>query len=299
MDPVAYVAAHHGIASSSELIAAGASRRHLTGLVSRGDLRRPRVGWYSTLAPNEPRFRAVRVGGYLSGASALSEMGAWMLHPPPRIEVAVVRGSARLRDDPGAVIRWGTDAATAARGVSGLPEALLRVVLDHDLEVSVPALDWALHTGRLDRFDFEHLVLSLPRHARCVREWVDGASESVLESVARVRLRRRGWGVVSQVRVGQLEAIDLVVGDRVALELDGREHHEKSFERDRRKDLRITLEGRHCLRVTYSMLVNEWPGVEGAIVAALAARGFAQDSVTPPPEPRGTRRTPTIKPPSD
>lgn len=292
MDPVAFVRAHDGIAAGSELLAAGARRRQLTGLVAEGLLRRPRAGWYSTLDPHEPRFRAVRVGGFLTGASALADMGAWMLHPPPQIEVAVVRGAARLRADHGVTVRWGVDAGAASRGRVGLPEAILRAVLDHDLEVSVPAFDWAVHTGRLDLIDVERLIMSLPAQARCIRDWVDGESQSVLESVARVRLRRRGWRVTSQVRVGDLGAIDLVVADLVALELDGREHHERSFERDRRKDLRITIDGRHCLRLTYSMLLSQWPRVERAIVAALAARGFVQDSVTPPPEPRGSRRTP-------
>lgn len=290
MDPLRFVAEHQGIATTAELTAAGARRRELTDLVSRGELRRPRAGWYSTLDPDDPRFRAVRVGGFLTGASALSAMGAWMLHPPAAIEVAVVRGSARLRADPGVALRWGADAAAATRGVCGLSDALLRVVLDHDLEVSVPALDWALHTARLDRIDFERLLLDHPQRARWIREWVDSASESVLESVARVRLRRRGWRVTSQVRVGDLGAIDLVVADCVAVELDGREHHENSFEKDRRKDLQITLEGRHCLRVTYSMVINEWPRVDQAIAAALAARGVGHHSVTPPREPSGTRR---------
>ena len=204
MDPIAFVTSHHGIASGPELIAAGVRRRQLTDLVASGRLRRPRAGWYSTLDAEHPRFRAVRVGGFLTGASALFDMGAWMLHPPPQIEVTVTRGSARLRADPSVGVRWGVDPRAASRGRVGLPEALLRVILDHDLETAVPSLDWALHTGRLDRIEFERLLLRLPAEARCIRDWVDGASESVLESVARVRLRRRGWAVASQLRVGDL-----------------------------------------------------------------------------------------------
>lgn len=301
MDAVTFVSELDRIASAPELAAAGVPRRELTRLVASGELRRPRNGWYSTLDPLHPRFRAVRIGGRLTSASALAEMGAWMLHPPPRLEVAVPRGSARLRADRNAVIHWGIDGARSqGSAVVGIHEALIRVVLDHDLEVSVPCLDWAMSTGRLDRFSFEELILALPMTARCVRLWIDPASQSLLESVARVRLRRRGWPVRSQVRVGDLGAIDLVV-DQVALELDGREHHESRFEADRRKDLQITIEGRHSIRVSYAMLVKDWSRVESAIAAALRARGrgHVQNSVNAPAEPRGTRPAPGARTTSD
>lgn len=209
------------------------------------------------------------------------------MDPPPRLEVAVERGTSRLRADPDSVVRWGTGATPHASVFSvGLEEALLRVVLDHDLEVSVPCIDWALHQNRLDLVDFERLILALPQDAQSIRGWVDGRSESVLESVARVRLIKGGWAVRAQVPVGDFGAIDLVVAGRVGLELDGRTYHETKFERDRRKDLQIAIEGLAPLRVTYTMLRQEWPRVEQGL--ARLARG--QNSVTPLTEPRGRRR---------
>lgn len=292
MDPVAVVAARGGIATIAELRAAGVARRRLTELVAAGHLRRPRAGWYSTLPPHHPRFRAVRIGGRLTGASALAEMGAWMLHPPRRLEVAIPRGSSRLRTDPDATLHWVTDrSAPDSVSIVGIGEALVRVTLDHDLEVSVPCIDWAFSSGRLDRFSFEQFVVALPAAAWCISDWVDPNSQSILESVARVRLRRRGWSVRSQVGVGDFESIDLVVQDVVALELDGRKHHESTFDADRRKDLSITIEGRHPLRVSYPMLMSGWDRVELAIKAAVEARGgrLVHDSAIALPEPRGVR----------
>jgi hypothetical protein len=205
----------------------------LTKLVSDGYLRRPRVGWYSTLTREDPKFRAVHIGGRLTGASALHDMRAWMLRPPRRLEVAVVRGSARLRIEPGAVIHWTADRGTpTSDAVVGLGEALVRVTLDHDLEVSVPCIDWSLASGRLDRFAFEQFVLALPESA-----------------------------------------------------------HEATFESDRRKDLSITIEGRHPIRVSYSMVVRDWQRIELAIEAAITARGgvVSSHSVIPPREPHGQR----------
>ena len=150
---------------------------------------------------------------------------------------------------------------------------MVRVALDEALEVAVPCFDWALATNRLDVIGFEAVLLRLPPAVRPIREWVDRRSQSVLESTARVRLCSRGWRVRSQVRVGDLGAIDLVIDDHVALELDGRSFHESTFETDRRKDLAIAQEGRHAIRVSTRMLRDSWSEVEGAIGAALAVRG--------------------------
>jgi hypothetical protein len=302
MDPAAYIRAHGGVVSSRELTAAGIPRGELTRLVQRGVLLRPRQGWYSTLPPLHPRFRAAHIGGRLTGASALYDMGAWMLREPVRVEVAVVRGSSRLRPDPYSLVHWSDDQTPVSSDlVVGLGEALRRVALDHDLETSVPCFDWALHTERLDRIALEAVLEKLPASARTLASWLDPDSESLLESIARVRLMRAGWPVTSQVPVGERQAIDLVIGGVIALELDGKEHHENNFEADRRKDLRITIEGRHSIRATYSMLLGRWELIESAIIEAVRARGLAhlQNSVIPPPEPHGTRYRPRARRPSD
>jgi very-short-patch-repair endonuclease len=172
-------------------------------------------------------------------------------------------------------------------------DALLRAALDEDVEVSAPCFDWAFASGRLDLMGFESIMRALPVAGRSIRDWVDPDSQSVLESVARVRIRKRGWTCRSQVRVGDSGAIDLVIEDQVALELDGRAFHESTFESDRRKDLAITLEGRHALRVSKPMLLEAWPQIEEAVGLALAARGRSvgitgKESLRP----RGNRRSP-------
>ena len=97
----------------------------------------------------------------------------------------------------------------------------------------------------------------------------------------------------SQVRVGDIQSVDLVIEGHVALELDGRAHHETRFEADRRTDFAITRDGRHSIRVTASMLWNDWGDIEAAIASALAARRVA----VPKPgralqRPRGRKRAP-------
>jgi very-short-patch-repair endonuclease len=273
VDPVDIVTAAGGIASTADLRAAVCSEYGLTVAVRAGRMTRIRNGWYTTLDPAAPRVAAVRSGGRLTGASALYELGAWMLDPPGRIHVAVPAHSSARPSDERVVLHWEDPCGPPSLpGVAALGDALVRLALDAPADVAIPCFDWALATGRPDRIDLERVLLRLPPPARLFAELIDDRSQSVLESVARVRLMTSGWRVRSQVGVGDFESIDLVVEEQIALELDGREFHESTFERDRRKDLAIAVEGRHSIRISLSILRDAWPKVERAIAAALAAR---------------------------
>lgn len=239
------------------------------------------------MAETDPRVRAVRVGGRLTGISAL-DADAWIIGEHP-LHVTVPVNAARLRDQwdrrrqlaarspRGVVVHWDEGESTS-RGtmlVVGLADALYRAVLDETFEQAVALLDWALHTARLDRIDFELLVLRLPRRFWQLGQWVDPLCESLPESLARTRLRLEGHSVRSQVRTGLTERIDLLIDDCVALEVDGQEFHRDRFAADRQKDMTITIEGFHSLRPTANMVFHEWDRVLLGIRSALRSRGHA------------------------
>jgi very-short-patch-repair endonuclease len=174
---------------------------------------------------------------------------------------------------PGGVTTHWEQPDVAERGTSvavGLLDALHRAVLDEDLETAVAVIDWALHTGRLDDIDFERLIASLPANRRHIREWVDAHCDSLPESLSRTRLRLGGHKVVSQVAVGDLESIDLVVDDIVAIEIDGDEYHRDRFEKDRAKDVTITIARLHVLRPSARMVFRKWDRIAAAIEVALS-----------------------------
>ena len=167
-------------------------------------------------------------------------------------------------DDDGVVSRGGSQLVS-------LKDAYVRVVLDEPFELAVAAFDWGLRSGLLDRSCFEEILLALPKDARMIVNWIDSRCDSILESIARTGLQLRGFLVTSQVPVGLLERIDLVVEDIVALETDGKDHLGR-FEKDRRKDLSITIEGRHALRATYTMVRYDFDRLVEAIEHAIVAR---------------------------
>jgi very-short-patch-repair endonuclease len=219
----------------------------------------------------------------LTGISALIQLGAWVLGEHP-LHVSVPVNSSRLRTQTnrrkrldvkhprGVALHW-DDRELSERGTVtsvALVDALLRVILDEEFETAVAVLDWALHTGALDPIDFERLILALPAERRGIAQWVDAACESLPESLSRTRLRISGKSVVSQVRLGDLERIDLVVDAVLAIEVDGEQFHLNQFERDRRKDVDMTIAGYHALRPSARMVFHDWDRFALAVERALA-----------------------------
>ena len=278
-----------GMAQKQQLVARGARDLDLTLAVRRGDVVRARQGWYTTLPESDARVRAVRVGGRLTGISAVIAAGGWALGKHP-LHVSVHDNAARLRTPhnrfvklakrqvKGLRLHW-DEWDVASRGTAmcvDIRDALVRVVLDENFETAVAALDWALHTGAIDRIDFERVMVHLPKNRREIADWVDGRCESLPESLARTRLRLLGYQVDIQVRLNDLERIDLVVEDGVGMETDGRQYHLTTFEADRTKDLDITIAGMHPVRPSANMVFHKWPRIVLAVERALAARAPAR-----------------------
>jgi very-short-patch-repair endonuclease len=273
-----------GFAQKQQLVRRGARDSDLTRAVRNGSVIRARQGWYSTVAPHDPRTRAVRVGGRLTGLSAVAALGGWVLenrvlHVSVPDNAARLRSAsnrhARFRPGRGVVVHW-DDPTLGERGTSwsvALADALYRVVLDEPFEQAVAALDWALHTGALDEFDFESLILSLPERLRGIRDWVDSPCESLPESVARTRLRMAGHHVRTQVNLGTGEVLDLLVDECTGIEVDGEAFHINSFERDRDKDITIACEGMHGLRPSANAVFHRWERFYLAVCTVLAQRG--------------------------
>ena len=212
------VASLGGMAQKQQLVALGARDLDLTGSVRRGETRRARQGWYTTLPDSDPRVRAVRVGGRLTGISAVVALDGWVLERNV-LHVSLHDNAARMRTPwnrhilikgrriHGLVLHW-DDAAIGRRGSAvsvDLLDALVRVVIDEKFETAVAALDWALHFGLIDWMDFGEIINRLPKRLQKIQHWVDENCESLPESLARGAsgrpgtrsCRRSGWAICS------------------------------------------------------------------------------------------------------
>lgn len=282
-DIASLVSSLGGIAQKQQLVRRGARDLDLTVAVRDGSVIRARQGWYTTLPAMDPRVRAVRVGGRLTGISAVQQAGGWVLDRHP-LQVSVHDNAARLRSqfnrrvrfdasvDVEAQLSW-DDSGVAQRGTTwavDIRDALHRVVLDESFEDAIAALDWALHTFAIDRMDFEAILLGLPAEFGRLRYWVDENCESLPESLSRTRLRLRGHHVESQRPLGNFQKIDLFVDDCVGIETDGEQYHLHAFESDRLKDLDITITRLHALRPSARAVFHDWDRVLLAVETAVS-----------------------------
>jgi very-short-patch-repair endonuclease len=137
-------------------------------------------------------------------------------------------------------------------------------------EFVVAAVDSALRLGLVSVAAWARAVAAMPLRLRLQLADVDGRSESIIESVTRVRCRRLGLRVRIQVRVAPGLRVDLLVGEKLVVEVDGREHHSDpaAFERDRVRDARLAALGYRVLHFSYRQVMYNWPAVEAAILVA-------------------------------
>lgn len=306
-DIAAIVTSLGGMAQKQQLVARGARDVDLTLAVRSDSVQRARQGWYTTLPNDDLGVRAVRVGGRLTGMSAVIALGGWAFGTYP-LHVSVHANAARLRTPSSRFVKLAAPrprrlrlhwdgASVASRGTAtavDLRDALVQVVLDEDLETAVAALDWAIHTQRITRADFDEIVRALPRRRRTIRDWVDPACESLPESLTRTRMRLLGHSVQSQVRLGERERIDLVIDECVGLEVDGEEFHLDRFESDRMKDLGIASARLGPLRPSARAVFYHWPTVVRAVDGLLATRAPSQSPAISAPDPSHPRIVPAV-----
>ncbi|MCX2963541.1 endonuclease domain-containing protein [Gordonia aquimaris] len=120
--------------------------------------------------------------------------------------------------------------------------------------------DSALHHGKLTVDDLAAEFRHAPDSIRRLIDKCDRRAASGTETAARLRLRAAGMKVEVQHYVPGMGYVDLLIGDRLALELDSRDHHtgESGYESDRRRDRKVVADGLIPLRLTYGQVFREW-----------------------------------------
>lgn len=277
-----------GAAGRAHLVSLGHSDRLLAAAVHRGVVTRARRGWYTVWSEGDPRVRALRVGGRLTGLSAIAALGGWV-RVRGRMHVAVPANAAGLRCPRARKVRFSNSPQRRSltvhwtrerhdrdisSGIVPLLEALEVACLVEPAEDAIAAIDWARWSGALDEVDLVELVARLPSTHRSLVTRSSASCHSLPESLARTRLVCEGFCVREQVLLADNPSpIDLLVEESIALDVDGEEFHRDRFLPDRAKDLAATRSGFHALRPAARHIFDEWPAVLEAIRAALTARG--------------------------
>ena len=259
-----------GIARTAELVRAGLSRQQVARRVASGHWTRPARGWISNGAADPAVEAAVRSGAALSCISALRRRGIWT---PLDATVHLRHADGRVRHRE----RGARDCAPMGPPLPiHLPVDGLRVALEAAGGCLAPddltaVLDSVLNRGLAS---VEDLREWFDRYPRAVREAVaraDSRAESGTESLVRLRLRRRRVKLRTQVQIAGVGRVDLLVGDRLVVEIDSKAHHTSlaAYQTDRTRDRALRAAGYHVIRLTYDDVMHRWQQVETDLLAMI------------------------------
>ncbi|MEQ1736304.1 MAG: DUF559 domain-containing protein [Rhodoglobus sp.] len=265
-----------GVAKTAALRQAGITTSQVRAAVARGDVRHVRKGWVAAADAPAEVVRAVSVGGRLACISAARHVGLWVPDEPDAVHVGIPRHAGRRHGALTGIVahwnsaRWADESATVEQ-----VEVLVRqVLLCCERESAIAIIDSALNQRRLSAAALRRVIRSLPKRFGPVLEEVDADAESGLETLCRLRLAALGAGIRSQVEIPGVGRVDLLLGERLIIEADGRAWHDgsTSFHADRTRDLALLRLGYIVIRVSYAHVMNEWMLVELAVGALIERR---------------------------
>ena len=109
---------------------------------------------------------------------------------------------------------------------------------------------------------------------RRVIDLADPACDSGLETIARLLPYGRRIPYRTQAVIAGVGKVDLLIGDRLVVELDGAGFHTDAtdFAEDRRRGLELVMRGYLVVRLAYRMVIHDWDRVQADLLE-LVSRG--------------------------
>lgn len=278
----------------------GYSDGDITAALTARTIIRVRKGWYSVPSAPPEALVAVRIGGRLTGLSALRTYGIWT--PETRkIHVTVptdARGLHRPNDmhhkfEPGDGTRirlsWSDDRDDRRPPYvwrTSVVHALVHIVNTHDRVTAIVCLDAALHNRReggpgIDESDLPGIFARAPHRVHSWQLAVDGRAEAGGETEFRLKALAAGIPFVPQPFVKGVGRLDGQIGPRTFVEIDGKAWHADggAFEVDCTRDVKVAAKDGRVLRFSYELVRKHWDLCERAMCRVLAA-DYLQESST-------------------
>lgn len=264
MDVVDEVRLHGGVMPRKRL-----PRRRLERALVEGRLLPLGRGLVGMPELAEPLREALSVNAVLSCVSAAWAHNLPVLSQSVGIHVTVPRGRSGITLPGGVVHRR---EAPALDGVTTLARTAA------DCARCLPALDALVVVDAVLARGVEcdevltHLRGRGARAARDVVTLADAGAGSSGETAARLAVIQAGLAVQTQVYIRGVGFVDLLVEDKVVVEIDGFAYHSdaKQFAKDRRRDAALVAMGYRVLRFTWLDAVTRPAYMVAMIRAALA-----------------------------
>lgn len=259
-----------GILTYGALRASGTTRRGIEAALASGALTRLRRGVYAGAGACTIGRTCAEHGGAPACVTAARHAGLWVLAAPDELHVWL-RGHGHGHRHPACscIEHWDDGAPSDPFGMPAVPRILRQILHCRGVEEFFVTLESALRTGRLTRRGLEWLRSRVGEVGRDAVGFARSDADSGLESLLRWRLRRHGLAVRTQVRIPSVGAVDVVIGDRLIVEVDGIDNHDGAVHRhkDLVRDANAAAWGYTTLRFDYALVVHDWATVELAILA--------------------------------
>ena len=273
----------HGVVDHRQLVALGASRRHVGRRIEAGRLLVLHRGVYAVghrrLVPNGRRLAAVLACGEGALLSHASAAALWDLAPDPSgsRQHVTVSGSGGRAARHGLVVHRGRDAPGTR--IDGVPvTTVTRTLVDLAGVVRRPALQRALEAAEAQRRLDAGAVLrtAIGRPGAPALRMLLATELPVTRSVFEAEFLElcRRWRLPApavNARIGGYEVDFAWVERRVVVECDSFAFHRSraAFERDRARDVELGRLGFRVLRFTHRQVTSDSAWVADALADAL------------------------------
>lgn len=267
-DAVTQVRGRGGVARTSTLNRSGVGRREVERLVHRGQLVRVTRGWVATPDADALLVSCARGNVVLTCVTQARRLGLWVHADDARCHVAAPAHSGRA-PTAAAVVHWARPVVPRHPDALTDPiENVLAVVAAcQPFESALAVWESALQQGLARR---ELLArLALPASARRLLDEAEVWSDSGLETFVVPRLLWLGVPLRRQIWIHG-HRVDLLIGDRLVLQIDGGHHVGAQRAEDNAHDAALMLLGYHVIRVGYGQVIDRWPDVQDLIMRAVA-----------------------------
>lgn len=269
MDLASWLRARGGWAHRADVLEAGWTRYRIEQALRSTLVLVAGRRWLHVPSVDHELLAAMGASARVTCVSAARMLGLWVPRPPDRLHLSVHPHAGRDVSRFVAHRSIGPVDALPRSPVDAIENVLARVA------TCLPHLDaltiWeSAINKRLVTVEHLQAVGWATRAARALAAEAGAASDSGLETLVVHRLAR--IGIVARQQVPLLgHDVDLLIGRRLVIQLDGFAYHQAAQRRsDIAHDRRLRLAGYTVLRFDYAEIMDRWPLVERQILAAIA-----------------------------
>jgi very-short-patch-repair endonuclease len=256
------------VCSTASLVNAGASRHAIDRAVARGEISRVRRGWVNAPGADEYLVAAARAGVVVTCITQAKRGGLWVLDEAvPHVGAPPHAGRvATLKE---AIVHWAQPVVPRHPDqlVDGMENVLAIVATCQPHDVALAIWESAFRQNLASPDLLRRLDLGPAARALCAE--ADPFADSGLESFVMPRLRWMNLPLRRQIWIAG-SPVDLLIGERLVLQIDGGHHVGPQRERDIAHDAQLALLGYTVIRVGYASVVYDWPAVQERIMRAVA-----------------------------